>query len=144
MLRVVSEYCEQPDGSAAARCLACGVCPLAQGVAINVRQLRLLLQGCKSSINGSFQQLGCVTLPLRGAALDELLSKLPSLRGNFAELREWSVRTFRVQLQLPTAETLGEEAGAWTEKGAADLAEEPRALWPAPLFEAGGFFEWDA
>jgi hypothetical protein len=37
--------------------LVCGVYPVSDGFAINIRQLRVLLGECKSSIKGSFQHI---------------------------------------------------------------------------------------
>jgi hypothetical protein len=75
--------------------LVCGVCPLTDGLAINIRQLRVLFGKCKSSINGSFLQMGWIGLQLKDRILDEFLAKMPSLRASFSELREWSVRSYQ-------------------------------------------------
>jgi hypothetical protein len=100
ILVLIREFCEDSPE----RCLVCGFCTLAEGLAINIRQLRLLVTKCKSWINGSFQRMGWLGLSLKDAMLDEFLSKVPSLRANFSELREWSVRVgkFSQEPLVPT------------------------------------------
>jgi hypothetical protein len=94
ILARIREFCEKPDGNASARCLVCGVCHFDNCVALNNRQLRVLTDKCKSSINGSLKRIGVATVPLKGAVLTALLAKLPQIESNIAELREWSVRVF--------------------------------------------------
>jgi hypothetical protein len=94
MLGVIREFCERFDDGDADRFLACGVCPLEGCVAINIRQLHVLLGKCKSSINGSFQRMGSATVALKGPVLDAFLARIPQLKSNYNEIREWSVRTF--------------------------------------------------
>jgi hypothetical protein len=95
MLGIIREFCEHSPENRSERFLVCGACPLAEGLAINIRQLRILLGKCKSSINGSFQRMGWIGMPLKDANYQELREKLPHIRMNFAELREWSFRGYR-------------------------------------------------
>ena len=74
------------------RSLVCGICWLNDKIAINTRQLRLILSKCKSSINGSFQQLGYGTIPTGADSSAELVKFFPELENNFSELRQWTVR----------------------------------------------------
>jgi hypothetical protein len=61
-------------------------------LALNTRQLRLLIAKCKSSINGSFQQLG-YGMGIVGTDCGAVIVKyLPILTGNFQELRQWTIR----------------------------------------------------
>jgi hypothetical protein len=117
MLTAIGEFCEQPDGCAASRYFVCGVCPLADGFAINIRVIRALLRKCKSSINGSFQRFGCTGAPLKGAVLEEFLEKLPPLRHDVLALREWSLRIFRAGAPR--------EPGTWGQGEAACLPSVP-------------------
>jgi hypothetical protein len=94
MFAVIREFCDRSDDGDADRFLVCGVCPLDGCVAINIRQLHILLDKCKSSINGSFQRMGSATVALKGHVLDTFLAKIPQLKSNYNELREWSVRIF--------------------------------------------------
>jgi hypothetical protein len=95
MLGAIRDFAEYSETDRSVRYLVCGVVSLNDGIAINIRQLRILLDKCKSSINGSFQRMGWIGLPLRDSILEEFVSKIPSLRANFSELREWSVRGYR-------------------------------------------------
>ena len=72
------------------RYLVCGICWINDDVAINTRQLRILLGKSKSTINGAFAKMGYETMPFRNN--EELLEKIPFLRGNFNEKRQWTVR----------------------------------------------------
>ena len=75
------------------RMLVCGICWLPnQAIAINTRQLRLILSKCKSSINGSFQQLGYGTVPTGTDSAAVLIKIFPELENNYPELRQWTVR----------------------------------------------------
>jgi hypothetical protein len=91
-LTAIRQYCEKSEENMANRYLVCGICPLSHGLAINIRQLRTLLEKCKSSINGSFQRMGYATFPIKDSVLRDFLSKLPMLKDKINDLREWSVR----------------------------------------------------
>jgi hypothetical protein len=95
MLGAIREFAEHSETDRILRYLVSGVCSLRDGIAINIRQLRILLDKCKSSINGSFQRMGWIGLPLKDDILEEFVSKIPALKTNFPELREWSVRGYR-------------------------------------------------
>lgn len=71
------------------RCLVCGVAFLPEGIAVNIRQLSLLTGKCKSSINGSLQRMGYSVV---AAPCAQLIDRFPELRGNRAELEQWSMR----------------------------------------------------
>jgi hypothetical protein len=72
------------------RSLVCGVCWLGPDIAINIRQLRLLVDKCKSSINGALSKMGYGAAPLKAPVA--LLAHIPFLKGNFVEQRQWTVR----------------------------------------------------
>jgi hypothetical protein len=59
-------------------------------ICVNTRQLKLLVSRCKSSINGSFQQLGYTSMRAKSGEL--LGGILPSLAKEAAALRQWTVR----------------------------------------------------
>jgi hypothetical protein len=130
MLSVIREFCEHSHEDRAARYLVCGVCHLGEGIAINIRQLRLLLNKCKSSINGSFQRMGWIGLPLKDGTLDEFLSKIPFLRTNFGELREWSVRGYRPF--SPQAQKFSQIPGCVVAASVAASASASASPWTAP------------
>jgi hypothetical protein len=74
------------------RALVCGICWFEGSIAINTHQLKILTNKCKSSINGLFQALGYGMVPSGSDAAAPLLTYLPFMRGNFNELRQWTVR----------------------------------------------------
>jgi hypothetical protein len=59
-------------------------------ICANTRRLKALIGRCKSSINGSFHQLGYYSV--KAKANDCLLSILPSLIKETALMRQWTVR----------------------------------------------------
>jgi hypothetical protein len=81
------------------RALVCGICWFDSTIAINIRQLRLLVSKCKSSINGSFQLLGYGIIASGSDCNIEIVKRFPILKDNFAELRQWTLRC----TQPPTA-----------------------------------------
>jgi hypothetical protein len=80
-------------------------------VAVNIRQLGLLIAKCKSSINGAFQQLGFGIPRTGGDPAAELRRNLPFFSDNFGELKQWTIR------QQPATKP------------------EPQVLSPAPAIE---------
>jgi hypothetical protein len=75
------------------RALVCGVCWLNGAIAINTRQLRLLMSKCKSSINAMFQDIGYATVPTTSDYGGALAAFFPVIKDNFAELRKWTIRS---------------------------------------------------
>lgn len=101
MLNAIKTFCIHGDDDDWKRCLVCGVCWLSNGIAINTRQLGLLIDKCKSSINGSLQKMGYSTLQSRSESAGPLIEAIPELKNNFAELREWTVRLFLARTPQP-------------------------------------------
>ena len=92
MLDAIRAYAERNDGNDWKRYLVCGVCWMDNAIAINTRQLRLLVTKCKSSINGSLQKLGYVTNTSHTESGSLLFTRIPSLRDRFTEIRQWTIR----------------------------------------------------
>jgi len=88
----IKRFALRGDSNDWKRCLVCGVCWLESGIAINIKQLQCLIRKCKSSINTTMRKLGYSLSASRGDVNDELVAYLPSIQGNTAELRKWSVR----------------------------------------------------
>jgi hypothetical protein len=91
------------------RSLICGICWIPGAIAINTRQLRLLLSKCKSSINSMFLSLGYTAVPTTSDYGTALAEALPLIKGELAELRQWSIRSLNAedepsQLLAPPAE----------------------------------------
>ena len=74
------------------RALVCGIYWFGNSIAINTRQLMVLISKCKSSINGSFQALGYGTIPPGTNSSFALIRLFPHLAKNFGELRQWTIR----------------------------------------------------
>lgn len=74
------------------RCLVCGVYQFEGGIAVNISALKRLVFKCKSSINGSLKAIGYPNVTYKSSTCEELLKGIPILRGNTAELRQWTVR----------------------------------------------------
>ena len=103
ILHLVKHFCIQPQNpeNDNIRCLVCGLYWLPQGsLAINIRQLHILIDKCKSSINGSLQRIGYRMITNQSEALKSLAHFLPQIN-NYQEIREWSVREFGVQTPQP-------------------------------------------
>ena len=85
------------------RALVCGIYWLKDSIAINTRQLIKILSKCKSSINGSFQQLGYGTIPAGVDSCGELIKVFPEWNNNFSELRQWTVRQLMSSAPKPSS-----------------------------------------
>lgn len=92
ILNSVRNFVVRGDGDDWKRALVCGICWMPEAVAVNTRQLRLLLSKCKSSINTLFQNLGYSTIPASSEFTGSLVRVFPLLKDNFAELRKWTPR----------------------------------------------------
>lgn len=100
-LSLIRSFCMRGDAGDATRCAVCGACWMGWDIAINTRQLRLLLNKCKSSINGALAKMGYSTVPVKGDASAALAASIPLLAGNFAEQRMWTVRRRLVRSPSP-------------------------------------------
>ncbi|EAY03784.1 hypothetical protein TVAG_232670 [Trichomonas vaginalis G3] len=92
MLENIKKYCIRNDEDDWKRYLVCGVCWMDEAIAINTRQLRLLVCKCKSSINGSLQKMGFSTNMAHSESWKILFPKIPLLKDHFSELRKWTIR----------------------------------------------------
>lgn len=91
-LNIVLQYLERSPENMEARCILIGVCFVGPLICVNTRQLKSFLSRCKSSINGSFQQLGYVALKTKAKARSCCVAVLPSLQNHQTVLRQWTVR----------------------------------------------------
>lgn len=101
MLNSIKSFCIRNNEDDWKRCLVCGVIWTPNGIAINTRQLRLLIDKCKSSINGSLHRMGFSTVTCRGDTSNQLAEMIPILKNNFPELRQWTVRQAGVSTPQP-------------------------------------------
>ena len=92
-LEKIIKYAHQGNSEDNIRCCVCGVCQLNCGIAINSRQLKFLINKCKSSVNGALKLMGYKTTVSRGDINSELVTFLSMFKANTKELRQWSIRT---------------------------------------------------
>ena len=92
ILDTIRTFAERGDDNDWRRFLVCGVCWLDNAIAINTRQLRLLVSKCKSSINGSLQKMGYTTNMSHSESWKILFPHIPLLKDHFSELRQWTIR----------------------------------------------------
>ena len=92
ILKTIQNFCVKNDAYDPIRFLVCGICWIPNGIAINTRQLRLLIDKCKSSINGSLQRIGFSAVTMKDSSYQQLYEKIPQLKDKFKETREWSIR----------------------------------------------------
>ncbi|OHT09373.1 hypothetical protein TRFO_21674 [Tritrichomonas foetus] len=74
------------------RSLIVGIAYAGPFVCVNTRTLKGFVCRCKSSINGSFQQIGYVSIKNKQKTRICILSLLPSIEKDPATLRQWTVR----------------------------------------------------
>lgn len=92
MLEAIRNFAERDDGNNWRRFLVCGLCWMDNAIAINTRQLRLLISKCKSSINGSLQKMGYTTSMSHSDSWKILFPHIPLLKDHFSDLRQWTIR----------------------------------------------------
>lgn len=101
ILGAIHQYAEKGQESDWKRFLVCGVCWVNDAIAINTRQLRILISKCKSSINGSLQKLGYYTNTSHSESWKILFSRIPLLKDNYTEIRQWTIRQRVPQIPVP-------------------------------------------
>ena len=94
VLEEIKHFCikEEDGDNDWKRFLVCGICWMDQAIAINTRQLKLLVCKCKSSINGSLQKMGYTTNMAHSESWKILFPKIPLLKDHYSELRKWTIR----------------------------------------------------
>lgn len=95
ILQLIQKYAERKDDDDWKRFLVCGICWVDNGIAVNIRQLKILISKCKSSINGSLQKLGYLPSQLHVNTKLILFPLIPFLSKNYNELRQWTIRFFQ-------------------------------------------------
>jgi hypothetical protein len=85
-------YIERRSEGQEDRSIVCGVAFAGPYICVNTRLLKAFLGRCKSSINGSFMQMGYVALRTKSKARSCVLSCLHSLIDDEPNLRQWTVR----------------------------------------------------
>lgn len=88
----IRRYIEKGNENDWKRGVVCGIFFLKNSIAINIQSLRTLLGKCKSSINGSLQQLGYVAKPQTTEFQIELNNMIPQTQRHAYELKKWTMR----------------------------------------------------
>ena len=136
ILSLIKNFCIQSQNpeNDNIRCMVCGLYWLPQGsLAINIRQLHILIDKCKSSINGSLQRMGYHMVTNQTEALRNLSHCLPQIQ-NYQEIREWSVR--EIGVQTPQPEPLPSDILQPESISHASLTPNPV---PLPVFNSSSF-----
>jgi hypothetical protein len=143
-LDAIKSFVVRNDQDDVLRGMVCGIHWVTDGLAMNIRQLRVLIPKCKSSINGSLKKLG-FTANMRLADANSTLSVLfPMLRDNAAERRKWTIRQregrrpagveerlrFVIPLEGLAGSRVQEERACSSESDIADgICLPPEPLW---------------
>lgn len=85
-------FVERREGGKEDRSVVSGVGFAGRYICVNTRSLKAFLGRCKSSINGSFQQMGYVALKTKTKARNCILAIMHSLIDDPDNLRQWTVR----------------------------------------------------
>jgi hypothetical protein len=126
----IRSFVERGDQDDWKRSLVCGIIFMKNSIAIHIQQFRLLLGKCKSSINGSLQQIGFIAQPQGGPVNEELLDKIPIFRKENSDVKKWTVRDSTAKVNpLNTGETV-------TEKEERKEVVEVKEVKPEPITDA--------
>lgn len=91
-LRSILLFLERDSLHGEERSIVSGIAFAGPFICVNTRQLKAFLGRCKSSINGSFQQMGYVALRTKTKARNCIATILKPLIKEQAILRQWTVR----------------------------------------------------
>lgn len=85
------------------RSLICGICWYKNYICLNIKQMSILLEKCRSSINGSFQRLYYSVLHNKQQTIKILIEAIPYFKKNRGLLHLWSVREQKMTAPVMTA-----------------------------------------
>jgi hypothetical protein len=110
ILDLVRSFVIQNNADDWRRAVVCGIYwfPDNTTIAVNIRQLKLLVSKCKSSINGAFHVLGFGIQHAAGDSLTQLKRNLPFLCENFSEFKQWTIRQQNAKQVLSPAPAIEE------------------------------------
>jgi hypothetical protein len=91
LLTALSYIERRPEGKEE-RSIVCGVAFAGPYICVNTRQLKLFLGRCKSSINGSFMEMGYTALRTKSKTRSCVLACMRALIDDVPALRRWTVR----------------------------------------------------
>lgn len=93
-------YINRSESKKQERSLMVGLAFSGPYICVNTRQLKSVVGRCKSSINGSFQQLNYTALKTKQKAKECIQSLFPSYTGDTGTLRQWTVRCVTDECQF--------------------------------------------
>jgi hypothetical protein len=91
-IQTVIEFIDHSQIGREQRSIIAGLALSGSFILVNTRQLKHLIRRCKSSINGSFQHMGCLAVKPKSKARECILGILPTLRTDQGAIRQWTVR----------------------------------------------------
>lgn len=100
-LNDIRTFCQRGDSSDSRRCLTCGVCFLPSGIAINIRQLKILTSMTKTAINNQLYSIGYRIVKGQCALMDSMQQHIPQFKENPNLLKEWTIHKFAAMTPKP-------------------------------------------
>lgn len=91
-MKTILKFIEHDETGRQQRSILTGVAFAGAFICVNTRQLKNFLGRCKSSINGSLQQLGYMAVRTKSKARSCVLAVMPLLSSDSNLLRQWTVR----------------------------------------------------
>ncbi|OHS93962.1 hypothetical protein TRFO_11428 [Tritrichomonas foetus] len=101
ILDMIQNFCVQGNANDGTRMLVCGICWLPNSaISINLRQFRLLIDKCKSSVSSHLKKLGYAQVPITTTYTfgmmtcdysSDLIMRIPFLKNNAGDLRDWQI-----------------------------------------------------
>jgi hypothetical protein len=116
ILSTIHRFAIRQDDGDWRRCLVCGIAWIGGDIALNTRQLALLIRKCKSSINAGVEAVGYATVPTTSDNATLLIRFFPFLLRNCTEMRQWTIRAQPDRLDASPPERIA--------KGAIDEIED--------------------
>jgi hypothetical protein len=92
ILSQIKQFAIRCDGDDWRRCFVCGIVWLDGAVAVNTRQLSVLMSKCKSSINAGFRAIGFTNSVMSPSQALALIREFPFFAHNSNEIRQWTIR----------------------------------------------------
>jgi hypothetical protein len=135
-------FCQRGDHQDGTRCAACGIAWLpGDEIALNTRQLRILIAKSKSSINGAIAKMNYAAVPSHEGEIERLCIAMPVLRGHPRAVRQWTIRRPALR-PPPTLAQLSEperecEIDEWENSATIDFKATEK--WESEGFSWQGF-----
>jgi hypothetical protein len=93
-LDAIQRFVVSDDPAATQRkSLVCGIMWIGSVIAINTKQLCVLLHKCKSTVNNGFQAIGCKKVLADAETVSVLVHAFPFLKSDLGENRQWTFRS---------------------------------------------------